>query len=568
MPSLIAAYVASQWATGLAALRTTGIGDTLVTDAYSGSYVIAPKSGTSLSAWTSNTGKNDGCGNSDARPSADKGYGNGNWNAVGIGNQNGISIAPNATFAGPGAAPPLALTPHGGAFCVPISYAGCSGPSSMRHPTISLTVTVSNVGNHDGDNNQVTIGSHDNGNDNGNHNAVLIGDNNGVGISYGNGVVVQSGTSLIAGNACNQTQSPLSLLSSGFSLAASHFGGIPINVIFESLQITITDSGNDNGDGNTSTVGNANSGSYNGNNNIVSIGNSNGVTISALNSAGAKMLSQLVQIEVSGSGNYDGNGNMVGIGDYDFGSGNGNGNGVLIGNSNGVMISAGSLQGENGLPSPFVSTGAGGVTIADLGTYLYSGLSNPLNVISESAVLSLDGQENGGAGLNGSFNGNGNIIDIGNANGVNLAVGLGSGLPGDDLVSEAVLINVLNSGNNDGNGNAVGIGNQNGAGASLSNLLAQSNWSPSVGGSPLGSQGTPGWANFNLAAALKDLIGEAPSSSPTNLVFESIGITVVGSGNNDGNLNTAILGSQNGGSMNGNANAIAIGNDNGVAIYV
>jgi hypothetical protein len=42
----------------------------------------------------------------------------------------------------------------------------------------------------------------------------------------------------------------------------------------------------------------------------------------------------------------------------------------------------------------------------------------------------------------------------------------------------------------------------------------------------------------------------------------------VNSGNNDGNQNSVLLGSQNGGGYNGNDNLVVIGNENGVSLHV
>jgi hypothetical protein len=438
---------------------------------------------------------------------------------------------------------------------------------------------VGNAGNDDGNHNLVVIGNGNGGQIDGSGNLVAIGNADGVFIS---GPLLQ-GTLPPMDVATPTGGGPADIVAGGVTayLARPEFAPVSndagvtlprINLVFDSIQITVSNSGNNDGNGNSVALGSINSGSFNGNSNQIGIGNENGVSVSALNPTDAIILGKQVQLSVSGVGNSDGNGNAVAVGSSNTSSNDGNGNTALVGNMNGVAISTDGSSGSPGPGPQATASGAESQTLTDLGTYLDNQIGAALHVVSETTKFDVSGAGND---LNGSFNGNNNNVVIGSDNGTTILISLGDLFPagGPDFVSESVAISVQNSGNNDGVGNAVQLGSGNGENSSAGQLAAIQPLGTAAASPMLsaGSQsaGFPSWS----AQAIDDILEQhirsmLSGTSQVNVIVESIGITINNSGNNDGNQNSVIAGGQNGGAFNGNNNSLLIGNQDGVSIHV
>lgn len=462
---------------------------------------------------------------------------NGNENTVVIGAGNGIGLivpssSPALTFAAP--------VPRAG-FADRLGLAD-NLPGHISYQ--SLRVKVENVGNNDGNFNSVLIGNQDGilfgatpgaggpaiggavGNNSGNDNTVNIGNANGATIHLNGSFGLLAGglpPSSLTGGVVSVANLPALADDSAntwFRLGADPFGSggemgffgldTPRMLKFMSVRIDVRDSGNNDGNGNVVSIGNANGvsgyaaghatgaspltvGSYDGNGNLVGIGNGNGINLffdggsdslsaapAAASSAGRQVIYQSIGISVANSGNNDGNNNTVAIGNANgiagagpytatgglngvIGSHDGNANTVAAGNGNGVNIHLGSNSGViigeySGVASGYwLQDGIGdtwfGATQQEIGRDLTSGLLPKLGVASLSAITF---ESVNISALNVGYNdGYNNTVAIGNHNGITGT--LGGGAAGSFVAGFG-----LSAGSFDGNGNLAQIGNGNG----------------------------------------------------------------------------------------------------------
>ena len=446
---------------------------------------------------------------------------------------------------------------------LPLSAANSSASpgqvgAATGHPTISfksISINVAGSGNNDGDNNTVLIGNRngigyngaptasasfiiagDVGSHDGDNNAVADGNGNGVTVNLLSGALAgpSAGGGTVASGAQPMSSHDLAgaatvwlgaatagrlLQSPGSAFAGSPFGCLsPTSLTFEMAQISVADSGNNDGNGNLLAIGNEDGftgggaagmcgaqpsglsiGSDNGNGNVVEIGNANGVNLylapSNIKAAGsastmpsgngkfipASITFETIGITVCNSGNNDGNGNTILVGNGNgssvaakqvstagggllIGSEDGNLNTVAIGNGNGVSVYLGSGGGVvigalSGVASGYwLQDGLGDAFLAstqqeimrDFASCLPKLSSQPgialtfesVNIVSSnsgnqdgggnalafgvagggggSAVRTGGGVAAGGAVSVGSYDGNNNLVSIGNGNGVNI----------------------------------------------------------------------------------------------------------------------------------------------------